>query len=113
MLIPQRTVNTVKFQLWQPESHPIEIRTAKLAHQKLEYKHHNSVEPAFVDNDVDWKYSSAVDYNGDKGLIELNCLEPMIITIGETLCVCRTDTPRSIAELHICASGNHTRADTL
>ncbi len=62
-----KTSNTAKFQLWQPESHPIEIRTGKVAHQKLSYLHNNPVAAGFVKNPCDWKYSSAVDYNGGKG----------------------------------------------
>ena len=29
--------NTAKFQLWQPESHPIQLINTKMAHQKLDY----------------------------------------------------------------------------
>ncbi|HUZ59661.1 MAG TPA: hypothetical protein VMU83_12845 [Hanamia sp.] len=31
--------NTSKFQLWQPESHPIQLINIKMAHQKLDYIH--------------------------------------------------------------------------
>ncbi len=33
--------NAVKFQLWQAESHPIQLINNKMAHQKLDYIHHN------------------------------------------------------------------------
>jgi putative transposase len=71
--------SSAMFQLWQPESHPIEIRTAKVAHQKLDYLHYNPIEAGFVSRTTDWKYSSAVDYNGGKGLIEITHIDPMII----------------------------------
>lgn len=65
-----------KFQLWQPESHPIELFSNKVAHQKLNYTHYNPVEAGFVTKEEDWKYSSAVDYNGGKGLLDIMYLEP-------------------------------------
>ena len=67
------------FQLWQAESHPIELTTAQIAWQKLNYIHYNPVEAGFVTKGEDWKYSSAIDYNGGKGLIDIMLLEPMII----------------------------------
>ena len=71
--------NTAKFQLWQPESHPIELTTSKIAHQKLDYMHYNPVEAGFVNNPADWKYSSATDYNGGKGLLGIMQMEPLIV----------------------------------
>ncbi len=68
-----------KFQLWQPESHPIELFNNEIAHQKLNYTHYNPVEAGFVTKEEDWKYSSAIDYNGGKGLLEIIHLEPLII----------------------------------
>ncbi len=74
-----KKANDSKFQLWQPESHPVELTTAKIAHQKLDYIHYNPVEAGFVNNPEDWKYSSAADYNGSRGLLEIIQLEPLII----------------------------------
>jgi putative transposase len=69
----------IKFQLWQPESHPIELFNNKIAHQKLNYIHYNPVEAGFVTKEEDWKYSSAVDYNGGKGLLPIMYLEPLMV----------------------------------
>ena len=64
------------FQLWQPENHPIELSTNKIAHQKLEYMHNNPLEAGFVIKPEDWLYSSAIDYYlGKKGLLEIEKLE--------------------------------------
>ena len=68
-----------KFQLWQAESHPIALVTAKIAHQKLEYIHYNPVEAGFVKYTNAWLYSSAVDYNGGKGLLDIILLDPMMM----------------------------------
>ena len=33
----------------------------------------------FVNNPEDWKFSSSIDYNGGKGLLEIIQLEPLIV----------------------------------
>lgn len=68
-----------KFQLWQAENQPIELTTAKIAYQKLDYQHYNPVEAGFVNNPEDWKYCGAIDYIGGKGLLNIILLEPIII----------------------------------
>ena len=68
-----------KFQLWQAENHPIELATQKIAWQKLDYTHYNPVEAGFVKRATDWKYSSAIDYAGGKGLLDVILLGPMIV----------------------------------
>ena len=75
----RKSGNNSTFQLWQAESHPIELTTQQIAWQKLSYIHYNPVEAGFVRNSEDWMYSSAVDYNGGKGLIEVIFLDLMII----------------------------------
>jgi hypothetical protein len=41
--------------------------------------HYNPVEAGFVLKQEDWLYSSAADYNGGKGLLEISFLDPLII----------------------------------
>jgi putative transposase len=74
-----KTKSNTKFQLWQNESHPIELTNNIIAHQKLNYLHYNPVEAGFVLRQEDWKYSSAIDYNGGKGLLEIIQIEQLII----------------------------------
>jgi REP element-mobilizing transposase RayT len=71
--------NNAKFQLWQSESHPIELSTAKMTWQKLDYIHNNPVEAGFVKHSKDWLYNSAIDYENGKGLLEIILLEPLFI----------------------------------
>ena len=68
-----------KFQLWQPESHPIQLINIKMAHQKLDYIHYNPVEAGFVTKPEEWKYSSPIDYFGGKGLLEIMRLDTLIL----------------------------------
>ena len=75
----KKTSNDAKFQLWQPENHPIGLSIQKIAWQKLDYIHYNPVEAGFVKNTTDWLPSSAIDYNSGKGLLDVLLLDPMII----------------------------------
>ena len=59
------------FQFWQQSNHPVEIWSPHVFDQKLEYIHMNPVEAGFVENPEDWRYSSAVNYAGRKGVIDI------------------------------------------
>jgi putative transposase len=56
--------NNSVFQLWRQDNHPIELSTAKMLQQRLDYIHHNPVEAGFVLSPEDYVYSSAKDYYG-------------------------------------------------
>jgi putative transposase len=60
-----------QFQLWQEGSHPQEIQGDEMMDQKLEYTHNNPVRRGYVDESVHWRYSSARNYAGMEGLIEV------------------------------------------
>jgi putative transposase len=60
-----------EFQFWQEGSHPQQIRTDAMMWQKLEYMHRNPQERGYVDDPVHWRYSSARNYAGQPGLIEV------------------------------------------
>ncbi|TVR17755.1 MAG: transposase [Balneolaceae bacterium] len=63
------------WQLWQQHNHPIELSNEKLIHQRLDYLHKNPVEAGFVQNPEDWLYSSAGDYCGRKGFLDVVLIE--------------------------------------
>src|SRR4029078_7128390 len=75
----KKNSNTAKFQLWQPQSPPIQFINNKMAHKKLDYVHNNPVEAGFVTKAEEWKYSSAIDYYGGKGLLEIIKLDTLIV----------------------------------
>jgi len=58
-------------QLWQEGVHPELIQNEAMMRQKIEYVHHNPVKRGYVDVAEHWRYSSARDYMGDKGLLEI------------------------------------------
>jgi len=58
-----------KHQVWQEGLHPKQVSSVKMMRQKMEYLHYNPVKAGFVENPVHWRLSSAVNYEGDSGLI--------------------------------------------
>jgi putative transposase len=60
----QKNSNNTGFQLWRQDNHPIELYTAKVTQQKLDYIHNNPVTAGFVEKPEDYLYSSAKDYYG-------------------------------------------------
>ena len=66
--------NNVKFQFWQQDNHPIELCNNKEMEQKLNYIHENPVAHGFTNTAECYDWSSAVDYAGGAGLIEIEML---------------------------------------
>ena len=62
------------YQLWQEGFHPEEIQSEEMMRQKIEYIHYNPVRRGYIDEPEHWRYSSARDYAGEKGLIDV-CTE--------------------------------------
>ena len=67
--------NNSDFQFWQQHNQPIELNTNDLMQQKLDYIHNNPVASGFMDNAEEWLFSSARDYAGGKGLLEIYFIE--------------------------------------
>ena len=72
--------NNYGFQLWQQHNHPIELYNSKICWQKLDYIHANPVVAGFVEKEEDWLYSSARNYHGMPGLIEVSLLDMRVIS---------------------------------
>jgi putative transposase len=62
------------FQFWKQDSHPIELYDNKIMEQKIDYIHNNPVKAGFVDEPEHYLYSSARDYSGGKGLLDIKFL---------------------------------------
>jgi len=67
--------NNRDWQLWQQHNHPIELSTNYIMDQKLQYLHMNPVVAGYVSEAAHWKYSSAIDYLGGKGLLDISFIE--------------------------------------
>ena len=59
------------YQFWQEGVHPELITNEEMMRQKIEYIHRNPVERGYVDNPEHWRYSSARNYQGMDGLLEV------------------------------------------
>ena len=69
--VGDKNSNNKGFQFWQQHNQPILLDNIFLMDQKLEYIHLNPVEAGFVDRPEDYLYSSARDFAGRKGLIDI------------------------------------------
>ena len=67
-----------EFQQWQQDNHPIVLFDNKILHQKPDYIHNNPVLAGMVKKPEDYLYSSAGDYYGLPGLIDILLVEPEI-----------------------------------
>ncbi len=70
----EKKSNNKDFQFWQQHNHPIELSTKEIMLQRLDYIHNNPIEAGFVDQPADWVFSSARDYEDQKGIIEISFL---------------------------------------
>lgn len=63
------------YQFWKEGIHPVELTTNEFMEQKLDYVHQNPVKMGFVEKPEVYVYSSAIDYAGGKGLLEVILIE--------------------------------------
>lgn len=71
----ERNSNNKYYQFWRQDNHPIELSTNEMMQQRLDYIHNNPVEEGIVDEPEHYLYSSARDYCGLKGMLELESIE--------------------------------------
>jgi putative transposase len=62
-------------QVWQEGVHPQAMLSETMLRQKIEYIHHNPVRRGLVDRPEDWRYSSARNYLGRDGILEIDVVE--------------------------------------
>ena len=60
-----------QYQLWQEGYQPKLIQSDKMMREKIEYIHNNPIKRGYVDENWHWRYSSARDYMGLEGLIDI------------------------------------------
>jgi REP element-mobilizing transposase RayT len=68
--------NNKEYQFWKQDYHPIELSTAEMMKQRLDYLHENPVRSGLVWEAWHHKYSSAIDYyTNEHGLIKVDHLQ--------------------------------------
>ena len=63
-----------KYQIWTHENHAIELHSIEFIEQKLNYIHNNPVRVGIVNKPEDYIFSSARNYSGLEGKIEIDSL---------------------------------------
>jgi len=66
----EKSSNTTNYQFWRHDNKPIELWSNEVIQQKIDYIHNNPVEEGIVFRAEDYKYSSASDYAGEKGVLK-------------------------------------------
>jgi putative transposase len=70
-----RKDNKIKdYKFWQEGNEAKELVTTEFMLQKLNYIHENPVRAELVDKAIDYRYSSAIDYAGGKGILTVDLL---------------------------------------
>ncbi|MDD5359813.1 MAG: transposase [Sulfurovaceae bacterium] len=59
------------YQIWEEGYHPKLMQTDAMMINKINYIHQNPVKRGYVDEATHWRYSSARDYEGMRGLIDI------------------------------------------
>lgn len=67
----RRTLANKEFKIWTGSNHPEEIYSESFLKTKLDYIHNNPVRAGIVTEAEHYIYSSACDYSGEKGLIDI------------------------------------------
>ena len=67
----KKNPNNINYQLWQQEYHGIELFSNDVIDTKINYIHQNPVRIGIVENDFDYIYSSARNYAGKSGVLDV------------------------------------------
>ena len=68
----KKNSNNSKYQFWQQHNQPLELTLQAFnIDSTFEYIHNNPVEAGFVDRPEHYPFSSAVDFAGGKGLVDI------------------------------------------
>ncbi len=60
-----------EYQVWQDGIQPKLMQNDVMMKNKIDYIHYNPVKRGYVDDAIHWRYSSARDYEGIQGLLEV------------------------------------------
>jgi REP element-mobilizing transposase RayT len=70
LIAGSKSSNVKNYQFWRHDNKPIELWSNKVIDEKINYIHNNPVEEGLVYRPEDYVYSSAIDYAGEKGLVD-------------------------------------------
>ena len=70
------------YKFWQAGNHAIEVFSENFIWDKINYIHNNPVRAGFVENQWDWLYSSAANYQDMESLLEVEKIAQRLITFN-------------------------------
>ena len=59
------------YQFWQEGVHPQRVQDREMMCQKIEYIHNNPIRRGYIEDPEHWRYSSARNYSGGSGVLEV------------------------------------------
>ncbi|TRX62032.1 transposase [Fulvivirga sp. M361] len=71
----ERSSSNVNYKVWLHENHPVMLDTNGLIDQKLNYLHQNPVKAGICFTAEDYVYSSAANYAGETGIMDVVFLD--------------------------------------
>ncbi len=71
----KKNPNNKLYQFWQQDNRPIELSSNEMLEQRLDYLHMNPVKAGIVNDPAHFVYSSARDYDGIKGMLDLELIK--------------------------------------
>ena len=66
----EKSSNVKHYQFWRHDNKPIKLWSNEVIQHNIDCIHNNPVEQGLVYKSEDYVYSSAVDYAGQKGLVD-------------------------------------------
>ncbi len=66
--------NNTVYQFWQQDNRPIQLSTNEMMDQRLDYIHENPVKEGLVWGSEHYPFSSAINYMGRNGLLEVELI---------------------------------------
>jgi REP element-mobilizing transposase RayT len=64
-----KSSNVKQYQFWRHDNKPIELWSHKVILEKINYIHENPIEAGIVFKPEEYRYSSAIDYADEQGMI--------------------------------------------
>ena len=71
-----------KYQVWQPDNHPIDLFSLPVIAQKIRYIHQNPVKEGWVTEAGHYVYSSASNYETGSGILDVSVIDWPLSWIG-------------------------------
>ena len=64
-----------QYKVWQDGNHPVELTSNKMMDDRLNYIHNNPVKAGYVLEQHHYALSSAIDYCGGKGFLNIEMID--------------------------------------